>query len=136
MSLSAGDAPPPGATATWCWGGGRDPPLSDQGETIIGVYLLLLGWLSWFGNSIVLFVLLRQRSSLQPTDFLTFNLAVSDASISVFGYSRGIIEIFNVFQDSDYLISSIWTCQVAGDTGHTGTHLRHTGRHRDTRGLT
>lgn len=24
-------------------GGGRDPPLSDQGETIIGVYLLLLG---------------------------------------------------------------------------------------------
>lgn len=23
--------------------GGRDPPLSDQGETIIGVYLLLLG---------------------------------------------------------------------------------------------
>ncbi|KAK5936389.1 hypothetical protein CgunFtcFv8_027757 [Champsocephalus gunnari] len=114
MSLSAEDAPPPGATATWCWGGGRDPPLSDQGETIIGVYLLLLGWLSWFGNSIVLFVLLRQRSSLQPTDFLTFNLAVSDASISVFGYSRGIIEIFNVFQDSDYLISSIWTCQVDG----------------------
>lgn len=24
-------------------GGGKDPPLSDQGETIIGVYLLLLG---------------------------------------------------------------------------------------------
>ncbi|XP_054635697.1 opsin-5-like [Dunckerocampus dactyliophorus] len=94
--------------------GGRDPPLSDQGETIIGVYLLLLGWLSWFGNSIVLFVLYRQRASLQPTDYLTFNLAVSDASISVFGYSRGIIEIFNVFQDSDYLISSIWTCEVDG----------------------
>ncbi|XP_068455661.1 opsin-5-like [Clinocottus analis] len=95
-------------------GGGRDPPLSDQGETFIGVYLLLLGWLSWFGNSIVLFVLCRQRAALQPTDLLTFNLAVSDASISVFGYSRGIIQIFNVFQDSDYLISSIWTCQVDG----------------------
>ncbi|XP_053713735.1 opsin-5-like [Synchiropus splendidus] len=94
-------------------GGSRDPPLSDQGETIIGVYLLLLGWLSWFGNSIVLFVLIRQRATLQPTDYLTFNLAVSDASISVFGYSRGIIEIFNVFQDSGYLIS-IWTCQVDG----------------------
>lgn len=118
--------------------GGRDPPLSDQGETIIGVYLLLLGgytctnrsaplaatpgflilsslspgWMSWFGNSIVLFVLYRQRASLQPTDYLTFNLAVSDASISVFGYSRGIIEIFNVFQDSSYLITSIWTCKV------------------------
>ncbi|KAF3688231.1 Opsin-5 G-protein coupled receptor 136 [Channa argus] len=93
---------------------GRDPPLSDQGETIIGAYLLLLGWLSWFGNSIVLFILYRQRSSLLPTDYLTFNLAVSDASISVFGYSRGIIEIFNIFQGSDYIISSIWTCQVDG----------------------
>lgn len=68
--------------------------------------------MSWFGNSIVLFVLYRQRASLQPSDYLTFNLAISDASISVFGYSRGIIEIFNVFQDSGYLISSIWTCQV------------------------
>ncbi|XP_062304613.1 opsin 6, group member a isoform X2 [Osmerus eperlanus] len=92
----------------------RDPPLSDQGETIIGVYLLVLGWLSWFGNSIVIFVLYRQRASLQPTDYLTFNLAISDASISVFGYSRGIIEIFNVFKDDGYLISSIWTCQVDG----------------------
>ncbi|KAK0134069.1 Opsin-5 [Merluccius polli] len=92
----------------------RDPPLSDQGETIIGVYLLVLGWLSWFGNSIVLFVLYKQRASLQPTDYLTLNLAISDASISVFGYSRGIIEIFNVFKDNAYLISSIWTCQVDG----------------------
>ncbi|XP_029010299.1 opsin 6, group member a [Betta splendens] len=94
--------------------GGRDPPLSDQGETIIGVYLLLLGWLSWFGNSVVLFILYRQRATLQPTDYLTFNLAISDASISVFGYSRGIIEIFNIFQNSDYIISSVWTCQVDG----------------------
>lgn len=83
--------------------------------------ILPLGWLSWFGNSIVIFVLYRQRSTLQPTDYLTFNLAVSDASISVFGYSRGIIEIFNVFKDSGYLISSIWTCQVF----HLSlTHLR------------
>ncbi|TWW59199.1 G-protein coupled receptor 136 [Takifugu flavidus] len=72
------------------------------------------GWLSWFGNTVVLFVLYRQRSTLQPTDYLTFNLAVSDASISVFGYSRGIIEIFNVFQDSGFIISSIWTCEVDG----------------------
>ena len=169
MSVSA--TGPPWRNNSLVLGGDRDPPLSDQGETIIGVYLLLLGrythtllrpalgsagfcllqlyvppsrtrqelldqvfskfsphlirlcpdtrlslsprgWLSWFGNSIVLFVLYRQRSSLQPTDYLTFNLAVSDASISVFGYSRGIIEIFNVFQDSGFLISSIWTCQV------------------------
>ena len=70
------------------------------------------GWLSWFGNSIVLFVLYKQRASLQPTDYLTLNLAFSDASISVFGYSRGIIEIFNVFKDNGYLVSSVWTCQV------------------------
>ncbi|KPP79518.1 hypothetical protein Z043_100893 [Scleropages formosus] len=90
----------------------KDPPLSEQGETLIGVYLLILGWLSWFGNSIVIFVLYKQRASLQPTDYLTFNLAVSDASISVFGYSRGILEIFNIFQDDGFLITSIWTCQV------------------------
>ncbi|XP_051532327.1 opsin 6, group member a [Myxocyprinus asiaticus] len=91
-----------------------DPPLSDQGETIIGIYLLLLGWLSWFGNSIVIFILFKQRCSLQPTDYLTLNLAVSDASISVFGYSRGILEIFNVFKDNGYLITSVWTCQIDG----------------------
>ncbi|XP_026216225.1 opsin 6, group member a [Anabas testudineus] len=115
MSMSSGSAAggPPWKNHSFILGG-RDPPLSDQGETIIGVYLLLLGWLSWFGNSIVLFVLYRQRATLQPTDYLTFNLAISDSSISVFGYSRGIIEIFNIFQDSDYIISSVWTCQVDG----------------------
>uniref|UniRef100_A0A8C5E8N9 Opsin-5-like n=1 Tax=Gouania willdenowi TaxID=441366 RepID=A0A8C5E8N9_GOUWI len=91
-----------------------EPPLSEQGETIIGVYLLVLGWLSWFGNSLVMFVLYRQRATLQPTDFLTLNLAISDASISVFGYSRGILEIFNIFKDDGYLITWIWTCQVDG----------------------
>ncbi|XP_056148304.1 visual pigment-like receptor peropsin [Lampris incognitus] len=91
-----------------------EPPLSEQGETIIGVYLLVLGWISWFGNSLVIFVLYRQRSLLQPTDFLTLNLAISDASISVFGYSRGILEIFNIFKDDGYLITWIWTCQVDG----------------------
>ncbi|KAJ8246147.1 hypothetical protein GJAV_G00264140 [Gymnothorax javanicus] len=48
---------------------------------------------------------------VKPTDYLTFNLAISDASISVFGYSRSILEIFNVFQDNGYIITSIWTCQ-------------------------
>ena len=60
----------------------------------------------------VIFVLYRQRASLQATDFLTLNLAFSDASISVFGYSRGILEIFNLFKDDGYLITWIWTCQV------------------------
>ncbi|XP_053565260.1 visual pigment-like receptor peropsin [Bombina bombina] len=92
----------------------KENPLSEQGETIIGIYLLSLGWMSWFGNSIVIFILYKQRLSLLPTDYLTFNLAVSDASISVFGYSRGIIEIFNVFRDDGFLITSIWTCQVDG----------------------
>ncbi|KAM4695334.1 visual pigment-like receptor peropsin [Discoglossus pictus] len=92
----------------------KENPLTEQGETIIGAYLLTLGWMSWFGNSIVIFILYKQRVSLLPTDYLTFNLAVSDASVSVFGYSRGIIEIFNVFRDDGFLITSIWTCQVDG----------------------
>lgn len=77
-----------------------------------GVCCASAGWLSWFGNSLVIFVLYRQRAFLQPSDFLTLNLAVSDASISVFGYSRGILEIFNIFRDDGYLITWIWTCQV------------------------
>ncbi|MGH0142471.1 UNVERIFIED_CONTAM: hypothetical protein FKN15_039351, partial [Acipenser sinensis] len=77
-------------------------------------HVVFSGWLSWFGNSIVIFVLYKQRASLQPTDYLTFNLAISDAGISVFGYSRGILEVFNVFQDDGFLITSIWTCQVDG----------------------
>ncbi|KAG7485499.1 opsin-5-like [Solea senegalensis] len=81
---------------------------------VLSCLMLSSGWLSWFGNSVVLFVLCRQKGALQPTDYLTFNLAVSDASVSVFGYSRGIIEIFNIFQDSGFMIKSIWTCQVDG----------------------
>ncbi|XP_064411402.1 opsin-5-like [Latimeria chalumnae] len=92
----------------------KDHPVSEQGETVIGFYLLALGWLSWFGNSIVIFILYKQRAALQPPDYLTLNLAVSDASISVFGYSRGIIEIFNLFRDDGFIITSIWTCQIDG----------------------
>ncbi|XP_048387551.2 opsin 6, group member a [Stegostoma tigrinum] len=92
----------------------KDTIVSEHGETVIGIYLLTLGWFSWFGNSMVIFVLCRQRATLQATDYLTFNLAVSDASVSLFGYSRGIIEIFNVFRDDGFLITSIWTCQIDG----------------------
>ncbi|XP_069744157.1 uncharacterized protein [Narcine bancroftii] len=92
----------------------KESYVSEQGETVIGIYLLSLGWLSWFGNSVVMFVLYRQKTTLQPPDYLTFNLAISDASISLFGYSRGIIEIFNVFRDDGFLITSVWTCQVDG----------------------
>lgn len=60
----------------------------------------------------MMFVLYRQRATLQSTDLLTLNLAISDASISIFGYSRGILEIFNIFKDDGYLITWIWTCQV------------------------
>eukprot|EP00061_Rhincodon_typus_P019031 g48465.t1 len=92
----------------------KETIVSEHGETVIGIYLLTLGWFSWFGNSMVIFVLCRQRATLQATDYLTFNLAVSDASISLFGYSRGIIEIFNIFRDDGFLITSIWTCQIDG----------------------
>ncbi|XP_067839828.1 opsin 6, group member a [Heptranchias perlo] len=92
----------------------KETPISEQGETIIGSYLLILGWLSWIGNSVVIFVLYRQRTTLQASDYLTFNLALSDASISLFGYSRGIFEIFNVLRDDGFLITSIWTCQIDG----------------------
>ncbi|XP_069771586.1 opsin 6, group member b [Narcine bancroftii] len=70
--------------------------------------------LSWIGNGIVIFTMSKQRLTLEPQDYFTLNLAVSDASISIFGYSRGIIEIFNVLQDDGILITTIWTCEVDG----------------------
>ncbi|XP_028677262.2 opsin 6, group member b [Erpetoichthys calabaricus] len=88
--------------------------VSERGETAVGVYLLILGCLSWAGNSVVIVLLFRQRHSLEPHDYLTFNLAISDISISVFGYSRGILEVFNVLRDNGYLITAIWTCQMDG----------------------
>nr|XP_005299237.1 opsin-5-like [Chrysemys picta bellii] len=88
--------------------------VSEDWETIIGVYLLTLGWLSWLGNGGVIFIMYYQRHSLDPQDYLTFNLAVSDAGISLFGYSRGILELFNVLRDDGFLITSVWTCKVDG----------------------
>ncbi|XP_051501754.1 opsin 6, group member b [Myxocyprinus asiaticus] len=88
--------------------------VSDRGETAIGVYLITLGWLSWIGNGVVILLLTKQRKSLEPQDFLTLNLAVSDASIAIFGYSRGILEVFDVFRDEGYLIKTFWTCKVDG----------------------
>ncbi|CAB1331145.1 unnamed protein product [Coregonus sp. 'balchen'] len=82
--------------------------VSAEGETAIGVYLLILG------NGVVILLLVKQRHRLQPQDFLTFNLAVSDAGVAIFGYSRGILEVFNVFRDDGLLIKTIWTCQVDG----------------------
>ncbi|XP_028830292.1 opsin 6, group member b [Denticeps clupeoides] len=88
--------------------------VSGEGEVAIGVYLLLLGWLSWLGNGVVILLLTKQRHSLEPQDFLTLNLAVSDAGIAIFGYSRGILEVFNVFRDDGYLMKTFWTCKVDG----------------------
>ncbi|XP_018973057.2 opsin 6, group member b [Cyprinus carpio] len=88
--------------------------VSNGGETAIGVYLVILGWLSWIGNGVVILLLTKQRKSLEPQDFLTLNLAVSDASIAIFGYSRGILEVFDVLRDQSYLIKTFWTCKVDG----------------------
>ncbi|XP_052436758.1 opsin 6, group member b [Carassius gibelio] len=88
--------------------------VSNGGETAIGVYLVILGWLSWIGNGVVILLLTKQRKCLEPQDFLTLNLAVSDASIAIFGYSRGILEVFDVLRDQGYLIKTFWTCKVDG----------------------
>ncbi|KAF4102291.1 opsin 6, group member b [Onychostoma macrolepis] len=88
--------------------------VSNGGETAIGVYLVILGWLSWIGNGVVILLLTKQRKSLEPQDFLTLNLAISDASIAIFGYSRGILEVFDVLRDQGYLIKMFWTCKVDG----------------------
>ncbi|XP_077320920.1 opsin-5-like [Lithobates pipiens] len=86
----------------------------NDGETVIGVYLLLLGWLSWLGNGAVICLMCRRRHNVDSQDLLTFNLAVSDAGISIFGYSRGIVELFQGLGKDGFLISTLWTCNVDG----------------------
>ncbi|KAL0969737.1 hypothetical protein UPYG_G00231600 [Umbra pygmaea] len=88
--------------------------VSAEAETAIGIYLLLLGWLALLGNGVVILLLVKQRNILEAHDNLTLNLAVSDACIAIFGYSRGILEAFNLFRDDGVLIRTIWTCQVDG----------------------
>uniref|UniRef100_A0A671RJ38 Opsin 6, group member b n=1 Tax=Sinocyclocheilus anshuiensis TaxID=1608454 RepID=A0A671RJ38_9TELE len=68
----------------------------DGKETAIGVYLVILGWLSWIGNGVVILLLIKQRN------------------IAIFGYSRGILEVFDVLRDDGYLIKTFWTCKVDG----------------------
>uniref|UniRef100_A0A8C7FMJ2 Opsin 6, group member b n=1 Tax=Oncorhynchus kisutch TaxID=8019 RepID=A0A8C7FMJ2_ONCKI len=87
------------------------------GDFVIMLYVFLFtisGWLSCLGNGVVILLLVKQRHSLEPQDLLTLNLAVSDAGVAIFGYSRGILEIFNLFRDDGLLIKTIWTCQVDG----------------------
>ncbi|KAM4690080.1 opsin-5-like [Rhinophrynus dorsalis] len=88
--------------------------VSEEGETAIGVYLLLLGWLSWLGNGAVICLMCNRRHSLDSHDLLTLNLAVSDAGISIFGYSRGIVELFHGLGKEGFLATSLWTCNVDG----------------------
>lgn len=84
----------------------------EKKESVNFTFLFLIGWLSWIGNGVVILLLTKQRKSLEPQDFLTLNLAVSDTSIAIFGYSRGILEVFDVLRDQGYLIKTFWTCKV------------------------
>ncbi|XP_002932888.2 visual pigment-like receptor peropsin [Xenopus tropicalis] len=86
----------------------------EEGETAIGAYLLLLGWLSWLGNGAVICLMCKRRRLLDSHDLLTLNLAVSDAGISIFGYSRGIVELFHGLGKDGFLANNLWTCQVGG----------------------
>ncbi|XP_075047949.1 visual pigment-like receptor peropsin [Mixophyes fleayi] len=56
----------------------------------------------------------RRRRTLDFQDLLMFNLAVSDAGISIFGYSRGIVELFHGLGNDYFLVTSLWTCNVDG----------------------
>ncbi|XP_073433991.1 opsin-5-like [Dendrobates tinctorius] len=82
---------------------------SDEGECVIGIYVLLLGWFSRLGNGAVICILCRRRRTLDSQDLLMFNLAISDAGISIFGYSPGIVELFHGLGKDDS-----WTCNVDG----------------------
>ncbi|XP_040432014.1 opsin-5-like [Cygnus olor] len=57
--------------------------LSEREDLIFGTLYLVFGLVSLSGNSLLLLVAYRKRSTLKPAEFFIVNLAVSDLSMTV-----------------------------------------------------
>uniref|UniRef100_A0A8B9T4X0 G-protein coupled receptors family 1 profile domain-containing protein n=2 Tax=Anas platyrhynchos TaxID=8839 RepID=A0A8B9T4X0_ANAPL len=57
--------------------------LSEREDLIFGTLYLVFGLVSLLGNSLLLLVAYRKRSTLKPAEFFIVNLAVSDLSMTV-----------------------------------------------------
>ncbi|XP_075057449.1 opsin-5 [Mixophyes fleayi] len=69
--------------------------LSKEADIISGLYLLIIGLLSTFGNSYVLLMACRRKKKLRPAEIMTINLAICDLGISVTGKPFAIVSFFS-----------------------------------------
>ncbi|KAG9494660.1 opsin-5 isoform X1 [Eleutherodactylus coqui] len=69
--------------------------LSKEADIIAGLYLLIIGVLSTFGNGYVICMACRRKKKLRPAELMTINLAISDLGISVAGKPFAIVSFFS-----------------------------------------
>ncbi|XP_075719955.1 opsin-5 [Rhinoderma darwinii] len=69
--------------------------LSKEADIIAGLYLLIIGLLSTFGNGYVLFMACKRKKKLRPAEIMTINLAICDLGISVTGKPFCIVSFFS-----------------------------------------
>ncbi|UYV64266.1 OPN4 [Cordylochernes scorpioides] len=62
----------------------RFPPLNPMWHSILGVAMILLGFVSIFGNGMVIFLMTATKNLRTPTNILIVNLAISDFCMMAF----------------------------------------------------
>ncbi|XP_060677217.1 opsin-5 isoform X2 [Hemiscyllium ocellatum] len=59
--------------------------LSWEADIIAGIYLIITGFVSIFGNGYVIYLPIKQKEKLKPAELMTVNLAICDFGMAVGG---------------------------------------------------
>ncbi|XP_041043315.1 opsin-5 [Carcharodon carcharias] len=59
--------------------------LSWEADVIAGIYLVVIGVISIFGNGYVIYMPIKQKEKLKPAELMTINLAICDFGMAVGG---------------------------------------------------
>ncbi|XP_078069855.1 opsin-5 [Mustelus asterias] len=59
--------------------------LSWEADVIAGIYLIVIGFISIFGNGYVIYMPIKQKEKLKPAELMTINLALCDFGIAAGG---------------------------------------------------
>ncbi|XP_067880988.1 opsin-5 isoform X7 [Heterodontus francisci] len=68
--------------------------LSWEADVIAGIYLIVIGFISIFGNGYVIYLPMKQKEKLKPAELMIINLAICDFGMAVGGKPFLIISCF------------------------------------------
>ncbi|KAK9953854.1 hypothetical protein ABG768_015974 [Culter alburnus] len=68
--------------------------ISKENDFLLGTIYIIFGVLSLMGNTTLLFVAYRKRSSLKPAEFFIINLSISDLGMTIFLFPFAIPSAF------------------------------------------